>query len=439
MRQHGYRIDKVSVRQQLAPRAEPYWASLGPARAIGFRRSAVREGTWYARWTEPVPVDPATRPKYRQQSIGSEHGMGYGDAVVKAQAYFEKCASDWATEEGGGPTVEMETVADACRAHVENLRALKGDQAANDADGMYRPVYIHRIAKVRLRVLSTRDIRDWRNQLVTEARPKKRARGRRGANRLFRQLAAALAYAKVCRAISSDEAWKQVGQFPVKDGRRSSYLSVVQRRAILTACEREKTSQELAEDRAAGRKELLYCTKDLADLLRGYFYTGGRPGELAKARVRDLSVRETKITLTSAKNKKGEARPRDFYLYEPEALEFFKRMAEGKAPDAHLITKADGSPWVNEKGKPSYVRWGRGIRAAVREANRTLGPEDQIPEGTVAYTVRHAVITDLLSEDGVDPAAVEEITGTSYEMIKRNYYKVVRERLKEKLSRRQSF
>jgi len=61
---------------------------------------------------------------------------------------------------------------------------------------MYRPVYTHRIAKVRLRVLSTRDIREWRNQLVTEARPKKRARGRRGANRLFRQLAAALAYAK---------------------------------------------------------------------------------------------------------------------------------------------------------------------------------------------------------------------------------------------------
>ena len=42
------------------------------------------------------------------------------------------------------------------------------------------------------------------------------------------------------------------------------------------------------------------------------------------------------------------------------------------------------------------------------------------------------------SEDGLDPAAVEEITGTSYEMIKRNYYKVVRQRLKEKLARRRS-
>jgi hypothetical protein len=63
------------------------------------------------------------------------------------------------------------------------------------------------------------------------------------------------------------------------------------------------------------------------------------------------------------------------------------------------------------------------MRAAVLEANRMLGPEDQIAAGAVAYTVHHAVITDLLSEDELDPAAVEEITGASYEMIKRNYYK----------------
>lgn len=168
---------------------------------------------------------------------------------------------------------------------------------------------------------------------------KKASPGKAGANRLFRQLAAALSYAKSGGAIGSDEAWKQVGQFPVKDGRRPSYLSVVQRRAILTACEREKTSQELAEDRAAGRKELLYCTKDLADLLRGYFYTGARPGELARARVRDFSVRETKITLTSAKNKKGEARPRDFYLYEPDAVRAFERVWN------ELITRLRGDSW----------------------------------------------------------------------------------------------
>jgi integrase len=234
-----------------------------------------------------------------------------------------------------------------------DILAQKGEQAAQGAANMYKPVYSHSIAKVRLRHLSGNDVREWRNQLVTEARPKKRARGKRGANRLFRQFAAALSYAKDSGAISSDEAWKKVGQFPVKDGNRPSYLSIVQRRALLAACEREKTPQELAEDRAAGRKELLYCTKDLADLLLGDCYTGARPGELAKARVCDFSVREAKLTLTSAKNKKGEARPRNFYLYEPEAFEFFKRMAQGKSPDQYLITMANGDPWVNEKGSPA--------------------------------------------------------------------------------------
>lgn len=55
-RQHGYRIDKVRVRNHLAPRKEPYWASLGPGRAIGYRRSAVREGTWYSRWRPRRPI-----------------------------------------------------------------------------------------------------------------------------------------------------------------------------------------------------------------------------------------------------------------------------------------------------------------------------------------------------------------------------------------------
>jgi len=223
--------------------------------------------------------------------------------------------------------------------------------------------------------------------------------------------------------------------FPVKGGRRAAYLTVSQRRALLEACERAKTPDELAKD----RRELPYCTKDLADFLRGLFFTGARPGEIAKARVHDLSVREQKIRLTSAKNKKGEARPRDFFLFELGALEFFKRMAEGKPGDAYLMTHADGSPWVNEKGRPSYARWSRGVRAAVRDANTRLAAEEQIQPGTVAYTIRHTVITDLLSDDGVDQPAVQEVTGTSAEMIRQNYYKIVRERLMAKLSKRRSF
>ena len=86
MRQHGYRIDKAKVRNQLAPRSEPYWASLGPGRALGFRRGPVREGTWDARWTEPDGEGPGSRPKYRLSSLGSECDMDYGAAVEAGKA-----------------------------------------------------------------------------------------------------------------------------------------------------------------------------------------------------------------------------------------------------------------------------------------------------------------------------------------------------------------
>ena len=149
-RQHGYRIDMARVRNDLAPRKEPYWASLGPGRAIGYRRSAVRDGTWYSRWTEPE-AEADSRPKYRLEAVGSEVELDYRTAIEKAQEHFQRCEHDWQHEQRGTPTVKMDTVEDACRAHVENIRAQKGDQAALGAANMYKPVYSHRIAIVRLR------------------------------------------------------------------------------------------------------------------------------------------------------------------------------------------------------------------------------------------------------------------------------------------------
>lgn len=189
-------------------------------------------------------------------AVGCEVEMDYWAGLEKAHEHFQLCEQDWQHEQLGSPAVKMDTVEDACRAHVENIRAQKGNEAAQGAANMYKPVYSHWIGKVRLRHLSGNDVREWRNQLVTEARPKKRARGKRGANRLFRQFAAALSYAKVSGAISSDEAWKKVGQFPVKDGNRPSYLSIVQRRALLLACERDKV---LRSWRRTGPQHVRIC------------------------------------------------------------------------------------------------------------------------------------------------------------------------------------
>jgi integrase len=253
-------------------------------------------------------------------------------------------------------------------------------------------------------------------------------------NRIYRGFVAAMNWGRSRGHLATDVAWTAVGQFPVTDGQREGYLSNTQRTALLAACDAEKSVEELEKD-----PHLRYCTPDLGNLLRGYFYTGTRPGELAKLRRSDLNVRDKSLTVISSKNKRGEARPRTFYLYEAAALAFFEKMAKDKPPPAYLITKSDGTAWMHETtGRPRYRDWGWGIKAGIRRANQTLPEDERIDDDIVAYSVRHVVITDMLSEDGIDQVLVEKITGTSEAMIRKHYYKVVEERLKKKLANRRS-
>ena len=229
------------------------------------------------------------------------------------------------------------------------------------------------------------------------------------------------------------QVWKNVGTFPVRDGQRNEYLTLHQRRALIDSCERERDARELVAD-----PELIWSTPDLADLLRGLFYSGARPGELAKAKVADLNIAKACLALTSAKNNKGESRRREFFLYEPAAFEFFQRMAANKSREQYLITRRDGSSWVTSTGTPLYQQWARGIRASVRDVNRCLPPQERLPDNIVAYTARHTVISDLLSESGIEQATVEKVAGTSARMIAEHYHHIVQERLQAKLKDRHS-
>lgn len=430
MRQRGYAIDKVNVRESLPPRRGPYWASLGRGRALGFRKNRTGIRTWVARWTQPQVQVGEPRAKDLCESLGpADARMSHAEAVKAALAFCEQCDRQWKARTAGVVDTEVDTVEDVCRAYIVNLRAEKGEQAAWDAEQkLKKTVYGQQFGRIRRRDLAAIHIQSWRNGLVT---PQRR---RQSANRIFRALVAALNWGRRCGYFETDVAWASVKQFPVSDGQREGYLSEPQRAALLLACDAEKTPEELQKD-----PHLRYCTKDLGNLLRGYFYTGTRPGELVKVRVKALNRREMTLTLVSAKNKKGEAKPRVFYLYELAALAFFESMAKDKRPEAYLMTRSDGSSWMFETtGRPRYRDWARGLKAAIRRANTALREADRISDDIVAYSVRHVVITDLLSEDGIDQVAVERITGTSEAMIRKHYYKVVEERLKKKLANRRS-
>ena len=109
-------------------------------------------------------------------------------------------------------------------------------------------------------------------------------------------------------------------------------------------------------------KDLLDASpNDLAILLRGYLYTGSRPGELPKARVKDMDQSQGVLTLSTNKGRDGRARRRQVPL-SPDALRFFKQQTKDKLPEAWLLTQANGEPWAKQN-------WVRGIQKIRRKVD----------------------------------------------------------------------
>lgn len=431
---HGRKIEQAKVRDALPIRAEPYWTSLGSGRALGYRKGQLG-GTWVARWTEPEKDPGTARPKYRQAPLGDVANLKYAQAVAAAQQFFTEAEREWRLARRGIAIEDVKTVGDACRAYVKHLRngaekatPEKAAKAATKAEQMFNAhVYGTPFGAIRLAELHQLDIEKWRDALVTPARAKN------SVNRLYRSLKAALNYVfRLGGLIASDAPWKGAKPFAVQDGTRDVYLTLKQRQALLRACDRDKTTEELMGD-----KDLKWTTRAMGDLLRGLALAVSRPGELATARVSALDLRAKTLSLTSYKGRSAQAHTRAFPLDDPAALGFFKRMAKDKLPGAHLMTMARGSGWES-KSDTLRQYWAAGFRGARRLANKVLSEEEQIPSKASAYSMRHSRITDLL-EAGESLQRVAVVSGTSIEMIERTYFKFIRHGANSKLAAVQSF
>ena len=74
--------------------------------------------------------------------------------------------------------------------------------------------------------------------------------------------------------------------------------------------------------------------------------------------------------------------------------------------------------FVNESDRTWQKKhWAEGLRNAVAAARKTV----KLPEGIVAYSLRHAALTDWLRA-GVNVADVAKQGGTSIAMISKTYY-----------------
>jgi integrase len=131
-------------------------------------------------------------------------------------------------------------------------------------------------------------------------------------------------------------------------------------------------------------------------------HCGGRPQDVARARVEFVDATVSRWTLPEHKTQKKTLLPRTIYL--SPCLQTITRMLIAGRTEGPLFRGRRGALTVNA------------ITCRVKRLRRDLG----LAEGTVAYAYRHSYITDALVR-GVDVATVAALTGTSVEMIQRHY------------------
>lgn len=385
-------LDRVDTRSRLEPRRDPYWQRLSHGQYIGFRLlTKGSEGTWLARAFN-LEKKAAGKNAYDYEALGDfanlEDRQRFDAAKAAAEVWFRHL------DQGG--TTDKVTVKDACEAYVTKLRNEKGDAAANDAEGAFkrlvvgdpeRDIAADPIASIELTKAKPAHFTAWRERVL------KRGKTRSYFNRNLTGLRAALNLALDDRKVSSDFAWSKALRplkLDPKEGRRTIYLDPAQRRTLL-----ENASAEFKP------------------LLTSWMLLPTRPGDIAKLRVEHLDARHRVLKIPG-----GKTGVRDVPLSD-EALEHFSECAKSKTPKAWLVPTAGGGQWTR-------FYWRDTMWDAVFKA--------KLPRATVAYTIRHSVITDLVV-GGLDIFTVAKIAGTSVAMIEKHYGHLRAEHAREALAK----
>ena len=281
-------------------------------------------------------------------------------------------------------TVERYTVLNACDAYVRKVRSLKGDKAAYDLDGRYRRwVSGDPIHRVEVGKLTREQVSNFRQRIVAAPvnigrSSATRERSKDTVNRDIAAVRAALNMAiDDCMALS-DLAWKKpLAAFKNVSRRRELYLDREERIRLI---------------QSAGA--------DLAQFIRGLSMLPLRPGALASLTVADLDVRVGVLKIGTDKSGK------DRRLKLPAVIADFLNTAAGDRPSTSpLFARSDGNAWNRDS-------WKKPLKAASLAA--------KLPAGTIAYTLRHSAISDLV-HSGLDLLTVAQISGTSVAMIERHY------------------
>ena len=364
-------ISKVSDREKLKPRREPYWHRVSAGCYLGIRvLTAISPGSWVARYRD------TDTEKQHYKALGTLDHLPDNerfDAAVKT-------AREWFNHLGMGGSTETFTVKDACDRYVKHLTRTKGEKAAHDVKRRFDQYVLDnaRFANTDLSKLKPVSIEAWRNRLQDRATKDGGVRTDSTLNRDMTSFRAALNLAHADGLVASTLPWR--GKLtPIKgaDGRRDVYLDRTQRRKLIDA-----------------------AAPDLALFLRALCLLPLRPGALAGLTAGSYDKRLQ--TLTIGKEKAGKDRK---IKLPPATAAVFETAAKGKLPTAPLFARADGKAWDKDSWKHPF---------------RDAADAAKLPADATMYVIRHSTITDLV-HGGLDLLTVAQISGTSVRMIEQHY------------------
>jgi integrase len=373
-------LETAAARRRLPVRKKPFWLTIAPGIAVGFRRNA-GAGTWSVRSTDGHGSDWIKRI-----GLADDLEPADGTAVLtfwQAQDRARALARGQTGEDGDRPA----TVLEALERYEIDLTARGGDRYNAQR---VRTHLSGTLASKPVALLGANELKRWRDELATKMAPA-------SVNRTRTNLRAALELAAAHDPrIGNRQAWKVgLAGLPNSQNARNVILSNDEVRRVV----------ECAYDH----------DRQLGLLVEVAAVTGARLSQLARLEVGDLQVNRPDPRLMmplSAKGKvrtkKHERRPVPIPVTLAAVLE---QEVNGRPAEAPLLVRADGQAW------------GHSTHAHHRKAFRTVVEAVGLdPDEVTLYALRHSsVIRQLVAN--IPIRIVATLHDTSVGQIERNYSK----------------
>jgi integrase len=381
-------LESRSARLRLKIRRRPYpGPTLARGIALMYRRNKTN-GTWVLKASDGHGA-------YWTKAIALADDFEDADAknvltFYQAQDQAKKLARG---EDGSADSAPI-TVDSALKDYRRDLEA----RSANPYNAEHPRLHLTSVLLAKpVALLTATELKKWREGLLGTMKPST-------INRLGRCLCAALALAaQHDQRIKNRDAW-EIGLADLPDAQEARNVIIPDDKV------REFVATAYEFDHQFGL---------LTDTLA---ITGARPSQAVRLRIEDLHDHPVRPKLMMPKSAKGGGRNRSQKKVERFSVPITVQLAaklraatKGRADDAPLLLKSDGSPWDKNPGQNYHHQ--------VDKVVTTIGLD---PADVTMYALRHSSIVRMLLRN-VPIRLVASLHNTSVAMIEKNYSRFITE------------